>query len=294
MDAQARRRARAQFHRDRREFRPTAERAGELSRHRPRHHRASRHQPAANRQYAVRRVRSASGLRHLQRHQPVPRGDGNRPALHAVSQFAARRLRVALRRHASRNCDNQCAGGSGHGGDREWDRGNSACLLHSLRSPRPPRPLRPIRRPARARPASTTSSASGTSGATATSATSSSTSAATSASALAARNAFTNALANTGHGPTSAGAAVSTTVETMIPLAAVSHYRPGHTPLSVNHQGLFVASTISFNLQPGKSLGRHRPKSMPPSRASICPHRYAAFSPARRSCSSSRSARNRS
>ena len=56
-------------------------------------------------------------------------------------------------------------------------------------------------------------------------------------------------------GATSAGAAVSTTKETMIPLAAVSHYRPGHTPLSVNHQGLFVASTISFNLQPGKSLG---------------------------------------
>ena len=89
VDAQARRRARAQFHRDRREFRPTAERVGELSRHRPRHHGASRHQPAANRQYAVRRVRSASGLRHLQRHQSVPRGDGNRPALHAVSQFAA-------------------------------------------------------------------------------------------------------------------------------------------------------------------------------------------------------------
>jgi multidrug efflux pump len=70
-----------------------------------------------------------------------------------------------------------------------------------------------------------------------------------------ARNAATNALANTGHGSTSAGAAVSTTLETMIPLAAVSHYRPGHTPLSVNHQGLFVASTISFNLRPGKSLG---------------------------------------
>jgi multidrug efflux pump len=70
------------------------------------------------------------------------------------------------------------------------------------------------------------------------------------------RNAFTNALANTGHGSTSAGAAVSTSKETMIPLAAVSHYRPGHTPLSVNHQGLFVASTISFNLRPGKSLGQ--------------------------------------
>ena len=71
----------------------------------------------------------------------------------------------------------------------------------------------------------------------------------------AARNAFTNALANTGHGPTSAGAAVSTTPETMIPLAAVTHHQPGHAPLSVNHQGLFVASTISFNLRPGTSLG---------------------------------------
>ncbi len=79
--------------------------------------------------------------------------------------------------------------------------------------------------------------------------------ASSSASSNAARNAFTNALANTGHGPTSAGAAVSTTLETMIPLVAVSHYRPGHTPLSVNHQGLFVASTISFNLHPGMSLG---------------------------------------
>jgi multidrug efflux pump len=79
---------------------------------------------------------------------------------------------------------------------------------------------------------------------------------AASANAAAARNAFTNALANTGHGSTSAGAAVATSVETMIPLAAVSHYRPGHTALSVNHQGLFVASTISFNLQPGKSLGQ--------------------------------------
>ncbi len=71
----------------------------------------------------------------------------------------------------------------------------------------------------------------------------------------AARNTAINALANTGKGPTSAGAAVSTTKETMIPLAAVGRYRPDHTPLSVNHQGLFVASTISFNLQPGKALG---------------------------------------
>jgi multidrug efflux pump len=70
-----------------------------------------------------------------------------------------------------------------------------------------------------------------------------------------ARNASINALANTGKGATSAGAAVSTTQETMVPLTAVSHFQPSHTPLSVNHQGLFVASTISFNLLPGRALG---------------------------------------
>jgi multidrug efflux pump len=71
-----------------------------------------------------------------------------------------------------------------------------------------------------------------------------------------ARNVFTNALANSSHGPTSAGTAVSTTPEIMIPLAAVSQYKPGQKPLSVNHQGLFVASTISFNLRPGMTLGQ--------------------------------------
>jgi len=70
-----------------------------------------------------------------------------------------------------------------------------------------------------------------------------------------ARNAAINALANAGKSSTSSGAAVSTTLETMIPLAAFSHYHAGNTPLSVNHQGLFVASTISFNLQPGAALG---------------------------------------
>jgi len=70
-----------------------------------------------------------------------------------------------------------------------------------------------------------------------------------------ARNSAINSLANTGKGATSTGAAVSTTVETMIPLAAVSQYRPGKTPLSVNHQGLFVASTITFNLLENRSLG---------------------------------------
>jgi multidrug efflux pump len=69
-----------------------------------------------------------------------------------------------------------------------------------------------------------------------------------------ARNASTNALANTGKGSASSGAAVSTSKETMVPLAAFSSFRPGNTALAVNHQGPFVATTISFNLAPGKSL----------------------------------------
>jgi multidrug efflux pump len=73
-----------------------------------------------------------------------------------------------------------------------------------------------------------------------------------------ARNASINALANSGKGSASAGAAVSTGQESMIPLAAFTHYGPGNTPLAVNHQGLFVASTISFNLQPGYSLSDAR------------------------------------
>jgi len=69
-----------------------------------------------------------------------------------------------------------------------------------------------------------------------------------------ARNAATNALANTGKGSASAGAAVSTASETMVPLSAFIHFEQGKTPLNVNHQGLFVASTISFNLPIGVSI----------------------------------------
>ena len=70
-----------------------------------------------------------------------------------------------------------------------------------------------------------------------------------------ARDASINAIAATGHGGTSAGSPVATRVETMVPLVAFAHFKHGHTPLSVNHSGLFVASTISFNLKPGASLG---------------------------------------
>jgi multidrug efflux pump len=84
---------------------------------------------------------------------------------------------------------------------------------------------------------------------------SASTTAAANANNNSARNAATNALANVGKGSASSGAAVSTAMETMIPLAAVSHYNAGNAPLSVSHQGLFVAATVSFNLLPGAALG---------------------------------------
>src|SRR6516162_4558992 len=40
-----------------------------------------------------------------------------------------------------------------------------------------------------------------------------------------------------------------------VPLSAFAHYEPAITPLSIGHQGLFPAVTISFNLQPGVALG---------------------------------------
>jgi multidrug efflux pump len=69
-----------------------------------------------------------------------------------------------------------------------------------------------------------------------------------------ARNRAANALANTGRSATSTGAAVSIARENMVPLSAIARYETGTTPLAVNHQGLFVASTISFNLKPGTAL----------------------------------------
>jgi multidrug efflux pump len=79
----------------------------------------------------------------------------------------------------------------------------------------------------------------------------------TSISAIAAnvvRNQATNSIGATGKGGASTGTAVSTSAETMIPLSSVAHYAEGETPLTVNHQDLLVASTISFNLAPGVSL----------------------------------------
>ena len=90
--------------------------------------------------------------------------------------------------------------------------------------------------------------------------TSAATAATNTAAALAtntASNQATNALANTGRGSVSTGSADSTAVEAMVPLAVDQRiHGPGNTPLAVNHQGTFVATTISFNLAPNASLSQ--------------------------------------
>ncbi|MEW6597749.1 MAG: efflux RND transporter permease subunit [Pseudomonadota bacterium] len=54
------------------------------------------------------------------------------------------------------------------------------------------------------------------------------------------------------------GQAVSTGASRMTPLPAFATYALNPTPLSISHQGQSVAATLSFNLQPGKSLSDAR------------------------------------
>jgi len=68
------------------------------------------------------------------------------------------------------------------------------------------------------------------------------------------RTAAQATLSTTGKSVGSTGAAVATSAETMIPLSAFASYGPAHTPLAVNHQSQYVATTISFNLPANKSL----------------------------------------
>jgi multidrug efflux pump len=49
---------------------------------------------------------------------------------------------------------------------------------------------------------------------------------------------------------------VSTAAGAQVPLSAFATYGPTNTPLGVNHQGQFVASTTSFNLAPDVSLSQ--------------------------------------
>ena len=70
----------------------------------------------------------------------------------------------------------------------------------------------------------------------------------------AARNAALNSLANAGRGNTSTGSAVSVTAETVVPFAAFSHFTTGTTPVSVNHTGTSVSTSIAFNLPEKETL----------------------------------------
>ncbi|HEY1724431.1 MAG TPA: efflux RND transporter permease subunit [Steroidobacteraceae bacterium] len=72
--------------------------------------------------------------------------------------------------------------------------------------------------------------------------------------AAAAQNLALNQLTNSGRGGASTGASVATSSETTVPLAAFATYGPSTTPLAINHQGPFVATTFSFNLPEGESL----------------------------------------
>jgi multidrug efflux pump len=70
-----------------------------------------------------------------------------------------------------------------------------------------------------------------------------------------ATNQAINEIASGGKSSASSGTAVSTNVETMVPLDVMASYQRGTTPISVNHQSGRVAATISFNLPQGVSLG---------------------------------------
>ncbi|HVV29042.1 MAG TPA: efflux RND transporter permease subunit [Rhizomicrobium sp.] len=84
---------------------------------------------------------------------------------------------------------------------------------------------------------------------------SSATAATTGADADAARNQQLNSVATGARGGASTGSSLSTRVETMVPLSAFATYGPGTTPLAVNHQGPFVATTFSFNVPAGQPIG---------------------------------------
>ena len=100
-----------------------------------------------------------------------------------------------------------------------------------------------------------TTGVTGTTGNTTPSASSGSSTLAPTATSVAAHNLALNQLTNSGRGSASTGASISTSAETMVPLATFADYGPGTTPLAINHQGPFVATTFSFNLPEAVSLG---------------------------------------
>jgi multidrug efflux pump len=109
--------------------------------------------------------------------------------------------------------------------------------------------------PGSASTATGAASAASSSSCSSTSSTSSTSSSFNQAPAGAAQNLALNTLTNSGRGGASTGASIATSTETTVPLAAFASYGPHTTPLAINHQGPFVATTFSFNLPEGESLG---------------------------------------
>jgi len=110
--------------------------------------------------------------------------------------------------------------------------------------------------PSAATPASSGSTASGASASSSTSSSSCSpgSSDLSQAPSASVQNLALNQLTNSGRGGASTGASIATSSETTVPLAAFASYGPNTTPLAINHQGPFVATTFSFNLPEGESL----------------------------------------
>ena len=76
------------------------------------------------------------------------------------------------------------------------------------------------------------------------------------AAADAVRNQQLNSVAVGSRGGSSTGASISTRVSNMVPLSAFTSFGPGTTPLAVNHQSVFVATTFSFNLPTGEPISK--------------------------------------
>ena len=106
---------------------------------------------------------------------------------------------------------------------------------------------------ARARGSATTNAPAGTT-ASPRIATADATAAAASVAGDSARNASQNALAASGRSSASSAAPVSSAKETMVPLSAFVRFETGNAPTQISHEGLFVATTLSFNLAEGKAL----------------------------------------
>jgi multidrug efflux pump len=62
--------------------------------------------------------------------------------------------------------------------------------------------------------------------------------------------------ANPGQRDASTASALSSQANTMVPLAAIARFKEGAAPTSVQHQDTEIATTVSFNLADGVSLGQ--------------------------------------